>query len=75
MKIDAPLEHPSHGELGAARYASPEKKAGTGNVAPPTDVVSQIQANSLKRLAEGGTLKEDIVNVLVVSTVISPPFG
>ena len=44
----------------------------------PTDPVRQIQAESLSRLASGGlgrTLKQDLVDTLVVSTVISHPLG
>ena len=46
--------------------------------AAATDPVSQIQAESLSRLASGGrgrTLRQDLVDVLVVSTVISHPLG
>jgi len=42
------------------------------------DPVSQIQAGSLSRLASEGcgrTLKQDLVDVLVVATVISHPLG
>ena len=41
---------------------------------PPCDVVSQFRAETISRLGSGGTFTQ-LVNVLIVSTIIPHPFG
>jgi len=53
---------------------SPED-LGAAHEVPVGSTVSQVQMTSLDRLTRGGTLKENIVDVLVVSTIISHPLG
>jgi hypothetical protein len=42
---------------------------------PACDVLSHFQAETISRLGSGGTFTEDLVNVLIVSTIIPHPFG
>ena len=57
-----------------AHSPGPEE-LGAAHEVPVGSIVSQVQMTSLDRLARGGTLKENIVDVLIVSTIISHPLG
>ena len=42
---------------------------------PPCDVLSQFRAETISRLGSGSTFTEDLVNVLIISTIIPHAFG